>query len=189
MNAKGLLVVISSPSGGGKTSVIRALLQRESSAFVYSISATTRPKRPVEKEGIDYQFVTAEQFERMKKDGALLEWAEVHGFMYGTVIAPLEEFLRKGKIVLLDLDIVGARAIRERYPRQSLLIFIKPPSEKVLLQRLQSRSTETEQEIEKRLTRFRMEMKAASWFDHVILNDDLPKTIDTVHALIDGKMG
>jgi guanylate kinase len=180
----GLLVVISSPSGGGKTAVVQGLLQRDPSTFVYSVTATTRPPRPGEREGVDYYFVSPTEFARMRDSGELIEWAEVHGFFYGTPRSSVEGPLREGKVVLMAIDVKGGQAVRRLYPHCSLLVFIKPPSMRVLRERLMRRSTEGAQEIEKRLQRAAMELAAARSYDHVVVNRELERTIERVAALI-----
>ncbi|MBC7185577.1 MAG: guanylate kinase [Calditrichaeota bacterium] len=181
---RGMLVVISSPSGGGKTAVVQGLLRRDPSTFVYSVTATTRPPRPGEREGVDYYFVRPEQFVRMRDGGELVEWAEVHGYWYGTPRSSIEGPLRQGKVVLMAIDVQGGQAVRRLYPDCSLLVFIKPPSMRVLRERLMKRSTEGAEEIAKRLQRVAMEMSAARTYDHVVVNRELDRTVERVAKLI-----
>lgn len=186
---RGLLVVVSSPSGGGKTAVVQGLLRRDPETFVYSVTATTRPPRPGERWGVDYYFVSPSEFARMRDHGELVEWAEVHGFLYGTPRSSIEGPLREGKVVLMAIDVKGGQAVRQLYPHCSLLVFIKPPSLRVLRERLLKRSTEGVQEIGKRLERAAMEMGAARNYDHVVVNRELSTTIDRVAVLIAAARG
>lgn len=184
VDARGLLVVISSPSGGGKTAVVQGLLQSDPTRFVYAVTATTRPPRPGEQHGVHYYFVSPAEFARMRDGGELLEWAEVHGFLYGTPRRSVEEPLRQGKAVLMAIDVKGGQAVRQLFPDCSLLIFIKPPSMRVLRERLRNRCTEGAAEIAKRLERVAMEMAASRAYDHVVVNRDLGRTVARVAALI-----
>ncbi len=182
--ARGLLVVISSPSGGGKTAVVEGLLKRDPRRFVYAVTATTRPPRPGEQHGVHYYFVSPEEFARMRDQGELVEWAEVHGYLYGTPRRSIEPPLRQGKAVLMAIDVKGGQAVRQLFPHCSLLIFIKPPSMRVLRERLARRSTEGAEEIAKRLERVDMELAASRSYDHVVVNRELDRTIARVAALI-----
>lgn len=184
MNAPGLLVVIASPSGGGKTTVIHSLMAQARFNYQYSVSVTTRPIRPGEVEGQDYFFVTMAQFEQMKESSELVEYAQVHDKWYGTPKKSLQTWLGQGKVVLLDIDIKGAQNIRRLFPEESLLIFLKPPTEEHLIRRLTQRATEDRKAIEKRLERVPMEMAQAEHFDHIVVNDKLPETIKAVENLI-----
>jgi len=162
---KGLLVVLSSPSGGGKTTIIHHILQQGHSDYTYSISMTTRPKRQGEKNGVDYLFVNEEEFNRHIKKGSLLEYERVHDWFYGTPKRPIEEWIREGWVVFLDLDVYGALQVKNLYKSQCLLVFLKPPSLEELRTRLKNRSTETREQIERRLKRVPREMELAEKFD------------------------
>lgn len=177
-------MVLSSPSGGGKTSVIKTLSQVDRNLYVHSVSVTTRPAREGEIHGIDYYFVSMKEFTRMRQNGELIEWAEVHGYYYGTSAKALKDYLKSGKIVLLDIDIEGAAAIRAQYPKSSILIFINPPSVATLKERLRQRQTENKEEIQKRLQRFDREIIASSWFDYIVTNHNLQKTVEEVQSII-----
>ncbi|NOY78136.1 MAG: guanylate kinase [Calditrichaeota bacterium] len=181
---KGLLCVLSSPSGGGKTSVIREILRRKPD-YTYSISATTRPRRGHEKDGIDYYFLSKKDFEEGIKRGDFIEWAEVHGHLYGTPRESIEVKLKQGKVVLLDIDVEGGMAIKRLYTDRALLIFLKPPSVETLVERLKKRSTETEAQIKKRLERIPKEMAFADFYDVVIINDDFDQTVNQVIEAIE----
>lgn len=186
VDTRGLLVVISSPSGGGKTAVVQGLLQRDPERFVYAVTATTRPPRPGEQHGVHYYFVSPAEFAQMRDGGELVEWAEVHGFLYGTPRRSIEEPLRQGKAVLMAIDVKGGQAVRHLFPDRSLLIFIKPPSMRVLRERLMKRSTEGAAEIAKRLERVAMEMAASRNYDYVVVNRDLERTVARVAKLVAG---
>lgn len=183
---KGLLVVLSSPSGGGKTTVINKLKSEECD-FQYSISMTTRPPRNGEQNGRDYWFVNEKEFQRKIKNDALIEFEKVHDWYYGTPRQPIIEWLEQGQVVLLDLDVFGALQLKNQFDSETLLIFIKPPNEQVLLKRLKNRSTESSAQISKRLERVPKEMDKAEEFDEIVINDDLNKTINKVKQLIKEK--
>jgi guanylate kinase len=174
------LVVISAPSGGGKTTIIRRVLRKGDPDFRYSVSATTRPRRPGEQDGEDYYFLSPETFMREVEAGNLVEWAQVHGYFYGTPREPIDRWLEEGKIVLLDLDVHGGLAVKEQYPDNSLLIFVAPPSLEQLEQRLRARRTEDEEEIQRRLSRVPDELEKAKLYDVRIVNEDLNQTVEKV---------
>lgn len=184
MTAKGLLVVISAPSGGGKTSVIRRVLNAGNGNYRYSISATTRSRRPDEIDGRDYHFLSAAEFEQRRKNNEFVECAEVHGNLYATPKAPLEKWLQENRIVFLDLDVRGGLEVKKSFQVTALLIFLKPPSFESLLDRLKSRKTETEAEIRKRLTRVPEELEKSGQYDYQVLNEDLEKTTDQIVQII-----
>ncbi|HDL18769.1 MAG TPA: guanylate kinase [Bacteroidetes bacterium] len=178
-NKPGLLCVISSPSGGGKTTVIRAVRQQHPE-YGYSISATTRERRNRESHGVDYYFLTDREFDRYIEKGEFIEWANVHSFRYGTLKKPVEKLLSAGKVVLLDLDVVGGINVRKTFPNQSLLIFLAPPSLEELQRRLQGRKSEGPAQIQERLARIPFEMKYAEEYDVQIVNRYLKKTVKRV---------
>ena len=184
MQRKGLLVVISAPSGGGKTTVIRRLLASGNGDFRYSISATTRRLRAGEVDGRDYHFMSLEEFEKNKERGEFVEWAEVHGNYYATPKRSIENWLEEGKTVFLDLDVNGGLEVKEYFKEAALLIFINPPSVESLMQRLKDRRTETQPEIDKRLERVPEEMKKSKQYDYQILNEDLDTTITETLEII-----
>jgi guanylate kinase len=155
---------------------------------VFSISCTTRQPRPGEVDGRDYRFVSPETFRRLVEEGAFLEWAEVFGHRYGTLKAPIADELERGNDVLLEIDVQGAATVRERMP-DAVLIFLKPPTEQDLLDRLRARDTESEADLARRLEAARDEVRQASWFDHVVVNDDVARATAEVAAIIDGERG
>ncbi len=182
---RGLLIILSSPSGGGKTSVIQKLLQRDPDRFVYSVSATTRKPRPGEIDGKDYFFMTPEKFQQGIENGMFLEWESVHGYLYGTPRNYIERCLSEGKYVLFDIDVNGALKVARYLPEQTITIFISPPSIDTLIERLKSRNADTAEEINTRLERIPMEMEKARFFDYVVVNDELDKTVAQVLEIID----
>lgn len=174
-------IVLAAPSGTGKTTIAHRLVEG-SRDFVFSVSATTRPPRPGERNGMDYEFVTPEEFEVMRRDGELVEWARVHGHMYGTPRHNIEEAARRGEHVVLDIDVQGARQIRASVP-DALLVFVLPPAAATLVRRLAGRGTEGEGELVRRLRNARTELLEAHWFDHAIVNDDLERAVAEVRSL------
>lgn len=184
MGRKGLLVVISAPSGGGKTTVIRRVLASGNGNFKYSISATTRRIRAGEVDGQDYHFLSLEGFKDKKEQGEFVEWAEVHGDYYATPRKPIEKWLNEGKTVFLDLDVNGGLEVKKYFNDSALLIFIKPPSVESLVQRLRGRKTETQHEIDKRLKRVPEEMHKSQRYDYQILNEDLDNTKTEILEII-----
>ncbi len=178
-------VVLSAPSGAGKTTLARRLVA-SSDRFVFSISATTRAPRSREREGVDYFFVSDGDFEAMIDAGELAEWATVHGHLYGTPRAPLEASASKGEHIVLDIDVQGARQIKDSVPDASL-IFILPPSVDVLMQRLKGRGTEVAHELEQRLRSALHELQAASEFEHRVVNDDLGRCLQEIERIVMGK--
>lgn len=182
---KGFLVVLSAPSGCGKTTIVTGLLKRHPE-WVRSLSVTTRSPRLGEKNGKDYEFVTLREFQVLKRKGEFLEWAKVFGHYYGTRKSVVEKGIERGETVLLAVDVEGARTIRRgvsrKFPAQS--IFILPPSIPVLRERLEKRGTDTPKEIEKRLELAEGEIKAAHEYDGTVVNHDLNQTLREIEALI-----
>jgi guanylate kinase len=181
----GTLIVVAGPSGVGKGSVDRGLLARDPEGLALSVSATTRPARPGETDGVDYAFVGEDRFDEMIRAGELLEWAEIVGHRSGTPRQFVLEQRQAGRDVILEIDVKGARQVRDQVP-DALLIFLKPPSFEELERRLRSRGTEDEQRIEERLRTARWELEQTGWFDHVVVNDDLDRATEEVAAIIEG---
>ena len=183
---KGLLVVISSPSGGGKTTIIKELLKDKEYNFVYSVSMTTRQMRKGEINGKDYWFVSNNDFQEKISNNELLEYEQIHGhdYYYGTPKKPLQDCLNNANIVLLDLDVHGAFSVKKIFPDSSLLIFLKPPDLKILEDRLKSRSTETEDQIQLRLLRVPEEMRMGEKFDKIVINKNIRDTINKTKQII-----
>ncbi len=184
MERSGLLVVISAPSGGGKTTILRRVFASGNGNFAYSISATTRARRPVEIDGRDYLFMSLEEFNQKRASGEFVESAEVHGHYYATPRRPLQKWLEQGKLVFLDLDVDGGLEVKRQFGDKSLLIFIKPPSFESLVERLNLRDTETPAEIDKRMQRYPKEMAKSKDYDYCIVNSDIEVTVSEVIGLI-----
>lgn len=180
----GRLIVIAGPSGVGKRTVIRHLLDRRPEGLAFSVSATTRAPREGEVDQVDYLFVTDEGFDRMIAAGELLEWAAIVGHRSGTPAAFVRERLEAGLDVLLEIDVEGARQIRERAP-EAVFIFLAPPSFEELERRLRGRGTEDEEGIERRLATAREELAAEGSFEHRVTNDDVDRAVDEVAAIIE----
>jgi guanylate kinase len=178
-------VILSSPSGGGKTTIARRLLE-ERDDVGYSVSATTRPRRADEVDGVDYHFLTPDAFRARQAAGDFAEWALVHGNLYGTLRSEVERVLGSGRHVLMDIDIQGARQFRGAFP-QSVLVFLIPPSVEVLVGRLRARGTETEGSIRERLRNAVEEVEAARSYDYVVVNDDLSAATNRVSAIINAE--
>ena len=181
---KGLLIILSSPSGGGKTTIIREILKQNPDEFVYSISATTRKPRSGEIDGEHYFFLTPKQFMNLRDNDLLLEWEQVHDYYYGTPKLYIEKSIDRGKLVLLDIDVNGALRVAQNYRKNTITIFIAPPSMDELIQRLRNRKTDSDPEINRRLERIPLEMEKAKQFDYVVINQDLKKTVVEVVRII-----
>ncbi len=180
----GLLLVLSAPSGAGKTTLARRFIQRHRDA-TFSISATTRAPRGTERDGIDYHFVTPERFEAMVADGALAEWAEVHGRRYGTLRATVDRSLAAGQVAVFDIDVQGGAQLQAAYPAQALTVFILPPDEAELERRLRGRSTESEAAIQARLAAARVEVaKGLACYEYVLLNDEVEVALERLELIV-----
>ena len=175
-------LVIAAPSGAGKTSLARALVERRRDV-VFSISATTRPRREYEVHGRDYFFVDDAAFDHMIETGELLEWATVHGRRYGTPREGVTRGLEQGLVVVLDIDVQGARQVREQFP-DAVLVFILPPSASELERRLAKRGSEAREEVERRLAGARRELPLAASFDYVVVNDDFERAVSALEAVV-----
>lgn len=180
---KGILIVIAAPSGCGKTTIAKAILEKNPK-MLFSVSATTRPMRNGEVDGKDYFFISKEEFKRRIEANDLVEWEEIYGNYYGTLKSEIERALAKGLIMLFDVDVKGALSIRKHFPEESVLIFIKPPSYKVLESRLKNRKTESEDTLRKRLERVPMELEQGDQFDFQVINDVLNKAIGDVNEIV-----
>lgn len=179
---QGRLIVISGPSGTGKGSIIKRVMERWPAAE-FSISMTTRGKREGEEHGVHYYFATREEFEATIEDGGFLEWADVFGNYYGTPKAPVEKRLAEGADIILDIDIQGAMNVRKAMPG-AVLIFILPPSIKELRRRLEHRGTDAQDVIEKRLAKALTEIGTAREYDYVVVNDDLDVAAEQVLSIV-----
>jgi guanylate kinase len=168
----------------GKGSVVKLLLERDPSLY-FSVSAKTRPRRPEEVNGHDYHFMSEAEFDELLRQDAFLEWASMFGHRSGTMRKPVDEAREQGRDVILELDVQGARSIRDRVP-DAVLVFITPPSREELTRRLRERGTEKEEDLAARLEAVDSEMAQREWFDHVVVNDDLSRAADEVAAIING---
>jgi len=181
-NRSHVLIVISGPSGCGKTTIAHALLERHPETM-FSVSATTRHKRPNEVYGKDYFFLTRDEFEQKIERNELAEWEQIYGDYYGSLIREIEKSAIAGVPMLFDVDVKGALSIKKKYTDRAVLIFIKPPSLECLIERLRKRNTETPETFARRMNRAAMELDLAKEFDHVIVNDDLTNAIATADAI------
>lgn len=179
------LLVLSSPSGGGKTTIARSLL-RARDDLAYSVSATTRPMRAGEKDGVDYFFLPREEFLRRVEAGEFLEWATYGGNLYGTLRAEIERIFARGRTAVLDIEIEGARQLRASFPN-SLHLFVLPPSAEVLVSRLAGRNTESPAVLRERITRAADELAAVAEYDYAIMNQDLVLAVAQVAAILDAE--
>lgn len=179
-------IILSAPSGGGKTTIARELLRRRTD-LGYSVSCTTRSPRVGEVEGRDYYFLSLAEFERRRDAGEFAESAEVHGNMYGTLRSEIERVLGSGKHVVMDIDVQGAQQLTRVFP-QSVTIFVLPPSAEVLLERLRRRRTESKEQLAKRLHSALQELQAVDLYEYVITNDELSKAVQRVSAVVDAEV-
>ncbi len=180
---RGIIFILSAPSGAGKTTISRAAL-KAIAGLEASVSLTTRKPRDGETAGIDYRFVSDDEFKRSQSRGDLAEWARVFESSYGTPRAPIENAVAAGRDILLDIDIQGARQIRDKYRDDAVTIFVLPPSFVELEGRLRRRATEDEAKIQHRLERAREEAKAYPEYDYLIINDDVKDSIARLEAIV-----
>ncbi len=180
---RGKLIVISAPSGCGKTTITNAILERHPE-FTFSVSATTRPKRHNEKHGKHYFFLTKEEFDQAIENNALVEWEKIYGNFYGTLKSVVDEALAQGKILMFDVDVNGGLSIKKQYPEDAVLIFIEPPGLEDLKKRLRRRNTEDDEQLNQRLERVPMELETGKLYDYSVVNDDLKKAIDEVDTIV-----
>jgi guanylate kinase len=184
MRSKGLLLAFAAPSGTGKTTVCHELLKL-SDRFIFSVSCTTRQPRPSERDGIDYHFITREQFLANIRDGKMAEWQEVFGNYYGTLKSTVDEALTAGKILLLDIEVKGTLNLQKMYRENLISIFLLPPSKAELDRRLQNRGTDDSKSIALRNARIPDEMELSKRFDFQIVNDKLDITIQKILNIIE----
>jgi guanylate kinase len=179
---RGVLVIVSSPSGAGKTTLTRRLLKEFEGQLVFSVSYTTRPMRPGEQDGRDYWFVSADEFERMVEAGEFAEHEWVFGNRYGTAQAPIEAALTVGRDIIFDVDFQGGASLSARWPADSLKIFILPPSVEALENRLRQRATDSAEVIDRRLRKAREELQHFNEYQYLIVNDDLERAYAVLRA-------
>ena len=183
MCGEGFAVILAAPSGTGKTTLCRMLLERDET-LTYSVSATTRPPRPGELEGKDYHFMDRETFQEKIRQDEFLEWAEYQGEYYGTPKPWLIEALARGKVVLLDMDIQGVKQIQESGLEDAVYIMIYPPSFDVLKERLSLRRTESQEILESRLSLAATEVQSYTLFDYLVMNKDLELASDILYSIV-----
>lgn len=183
MTKKGLLIVVSGPSGVGKGTVLKEFMNDPDLKLSYSVSMTTREKRPGEVDGINYYFVTKEEFEKVRDEGGLLEWTEFVGNYYGTPLAGVEKLRNEGRNVLLEIEVNGCRQVKEKVP-DALTIFIVPPSMKELEKRIRGRKTEPEEIVQQRLAKAEKELENTGNYRYVVCNDDVKLAADIIRVII-----
>lgn len=182
---KGKLFVFSAPSGSGKTTIVRHLLNQPEFDLEFSISAASRAPRGEEKDGVDYYFISKEEFVKKVKDDAFLEWEEVYtDNFYGTLKTEVERIWGLNKHVIFDIDVVGGLRIKKEFPEETLAIFVKPPSIEELKKRLKSRSTESEEKINMRISKASVELEKAPQFDVIIKNYELDVALKEAEELV-----
>lgn len=179
---RGMLMVISSPSGAGKTTLCHRLM-REFPQLKFSVSYTTRKPRTTEKNGVDYVFVDTDAFQRMVEAGEFAEWAEVHGNRYGTTRAAVADALENGRDVLFDIDWQGGRQLKAEFGNDAVMIWILPPSLATLETRLRQRATDAPEVIERRLLMAKLELAQYSMYDYLVVNDDLDRAYDEMRSV------
>jgi guanylate kinase len=181
---RGLMLVLSSPSGAGKSTIARNLLEEKDLGLSLSVSVTTRGRRPSEIDGVHYKFVSVREFERLRDSDSLLEWAEVHGNHYATPREPVEIAMGEGRDMLFDIDWQGAEQLRTRIRADVVSVFILPPSMAELKARLKRRAEDSDSVIEKRLENARLEIEHWRDYDYVVVNDDLDRAYAAVKAIV-----
>lgn len=186
LSKSGLLVCLASPSGGGKTTIIWQLLT-EHEDYRFSVSCTTRAPRKNERYGVDYYYLSMDEFHERITAGDLVEYETVHEDMYGTLKAPIDSAFENNQVLLLDIDVKGAQNLKKKYGDECVTIFIQPPSIEVLKKRLIDRGTETESSFEKRVDRIEMEMDTGKQFDFQVINDSIEDAISKVENIIENK--
>jgi guanylate kinase len=186
---QGKILIFSSPSGAGKTTIVHHLLETFP-ALAFSVSATTRPQRPHEVDGKDYHFLTPEAFRRKIDEGAFIEWEEVYeNTYYGTLRSEVERLLDEGKHVVFDVDVKGALNIKKQFGDRALAVFVMPPSVEELEKRLRHRSTDPEESIRERVAKARIEMSYADKFDVILINDILEETLRKAEGIVKNFIG
>jgi guanylate kinase len=183
-DTSGKMMVFAAPSGSGKTTIVRHLLEKYDE-LAFSISATTREKRAYEVDGRDYYFLSQDKFREKIKNNDFVEWVEVYeGRYYGTLRSEVERLWKEGKSVLFDIDVVGAMKIKEKYGDSCLAVFVKPPDIETLIERLRKRKTETEDTLKTRRERFEKELAFEDRFDRVLINDDLMLALEEAEHMV-----
>lgn len=186
MNSKAKLFVFSAPSGSGKTTIVRGIL-KEYPEFIFSVSATTRKKRNIEKEGLDYFFITEDEFKNKIEQGEFVEWEKFYDYYYGTIKSFVDNNIEKGLVTVFEVDVKGALSIKKVYPFATL-IFICPPSIDELKDRLIKRNTESDEDLKKRIERAEMELSFKEKFDYVVTNQNLENAKNEVKKIIENEI-
>ncbi|SHG76418.1 guanylate kinase [Flagellimonas flava] len=185
MKKGGKLIIFSAPSGSGKTTIVRHLLKQPELNLAFSVSATSRPRRGEERDGVNYYFMSIPEFKKHIKSGDFLEWEEVYrDNFYGTLNSEVERLWAEGKNVIFDIDVVGGLRIKKKFPVETLAVFVKPPSVDELKIRLKKRSTESDDKINMRVAKASVELATAPQFDKVIKNYDLDMALEEAHKLV-----
>ncbi len=180
---KGTPIVVSAPSGAGKTTLCKLLAKKYPGEIIYSVSATTRKPRRTEKDSVNYFFLSEQTFKQWTREGKFIEWAKVHNHFYGTPKKMLEETLQKGYNIILDIDVQGGISIKKFYP-DGIFIFLLTRTIDILKNRLKGRRTETKESIEKRIKNARKELQHIKEYDYIVINDTIKKTADTIAAIL-----
>jgi len=182
LNKKGKLIVFSAPSGSGKTTLVRYILS-EFKELVFSVSATTRKKRNNEKNGVDYFFISEEEFKKKIEQNEFIEWEKFYDYYYGTLKSFVDDVFTRGKTIVFELDVKGALSLKKQYP-EAKLIFIKPPSVEAIKERLKRRNTESAVDYQKRIDRAAMELNYQDKFDYIVENDNLQNAKEKVKKIV-----
>ena len=181
----GKLVIISAPSGGGKSTIVRHITKHFGDQLKFSVSATTRAPRPGEEHGQHYYFYSVEEFKQLIEEGAFLEWQEVYpNQYYGTLRREIDRIWESGAHVIFDVEVKGATNLTRMYPERTLAVFVRPPSVEILIERLTARGTESAESLQKRIARFEEELSYEPYFDTLLVNDDLQETLQTAEHLV-----
>jgi guanylate kinase len=180
------LIIFSAPSGSGKTTVVQHLLKVMADKIAFSVSATTRKKRPNETHGLDYYFLSEDEFRQKLANGEFLEYEEVyHGLFYGTLYSEVERLWKQNRAVVFDVDVKGGLNIKKQYGDKALSVFLRPPSLEILMERLRKRDTEVEHQLQERIDKANEELKFENKFDVVIINDILSETLAKAEKLVE----
>jgi len=181
----GKVIIISAPSGAGKTTIVKHLMGISEFRLAFSVSVCTRSRREGEVDGRDYHFISVDRFKAMIDDGAFIEWEEVYkNSYYGTLKSEVDKIWKNDQNALFDVDVMGGSNLKDKYGENALAVFIMPPSIEVLKQRLEKRGTESDEKIQNRINKAILEMKFAKKFDVIVINDELPKTLQETGKLV-----
>jgi guanylate kinase len=182
---KGTVLIVSGPSGVGKSTIVKMLL--EDPRWCLSVSATTRPRRPGEKDGREYHFLGRDEFERWIEENRFIEHVKLFGHYYGTPRAPLEQAVRGGKVYILDIDVQGAIRLREA-KQDGLYVLLRPPGMKELEKRLRDRGTEGSEQLQERISHAKWELAQGQYYDHAVVNDSLDRAVEEIRSIVESRM-